>query len=362
MKIVILIASLFQLINLCFSKYILNEQNEMIQVFDVKITSSMQKKPQIFLMDAKVLKLASLRERKLAFKASEFVEANELGLSLGKTPQSDSLDVIHHKYLRNEKNRVWLPYSYCGEWKGAFNPNGTSIITNQLKRTSNNKRETPLITMQFSYDKDWEIINHNELNQIVHWLNENTNKRKNIKTLLKIKIKQAAYNYTAAKKHIDEVRSNRIQQEVRIRTARVKITTIKTERKRLEEDLARAEKELADASEKVSSSEKLTRRLNNINENLAKQIKREKVAKSQIKVPNSNGIKMEIATIKSLIRLPSQAPQSFKDEFSLSINDAVDRAYGACISAEERVDECKTSLESYGIERGRAKRLLRRFF
>ena len=59
MKIVILIASLFQLINYCFSKYIMNEKNEMIQVFDVKLTSSFQKVPLTFLLDAKSIKLAS---------------------------------------------------------------------------------------------------------------------------------------------------------------------------------------------------------------------------------------------------------------------------------------------------------------
>lgn len=340
----------------------MNEKNEMIQVFDVQITSSLQRKPQTFLMDAKAIKLASLKERNLNIKDNEFVEPNELGLFMGKTPQSDVLDTVHHKYLRNEKNRVWLPYSYAGEWKGVFNPNGTSTITNQLKRTSNSKTETPLITLQFQYDKDWEIISQTELNQIVHWLNENTNKRKNIKTLLKIKIKQAAFNYTMAKKQVDESRKKRTDTQTRIRTTENKVRTVQIEIETMKKELEKAEKELAVAAKAVSDSEKLTQRLNNINENLAKQIQREKIAKSQIRVPNSDAIKMEISTIKALIRLPDRAPLAFKDEFSLSLNDAVDKAYGACISAEERVDECQNSLQSYGIEKGRAKKLLRRFF
>lgn len=362
MKIVILIASLFQLINYCFSKYIMNEKNEMIQVFDVQITSSIQKTPQTFLMDAKVIKLASLKERNLNIKDNEFVDSHELGLFLGKTPQSDNLDTIHHKYLRNENNRVWLPYSYAGEWKGIFNPNGTSTITNQLKRTSVNKKETPLITMQFQYDKDWEIISQNELNQIVHWLNENTNKRKNLKTLLKIKIKQAAFNYTIAKKNIDQIVNKKTEVQARVQKRQARILAVQNNITHLKQELEKAEKELAAAAKAVSDSEKVTQNLNNANENLAKQIQREKVAKSQIKVPNNDAIKMEISTIKALIRLPTQAPLAFKDEFSLSVNDAVEKAYGACIAAEEKVGECEASLKSYGIEKGRAKKLLRKFF
>jgi len=341
----------------------MNEKNEMIQVFDVQITSSIQKKPETFLMDAKAIKLASLKERKLDnMKDNEFVEPNELGLFMGKTPQSDRLDPVHHKYLRNEKNRVWLPYSYAGEWKGHFNPNGTSTIINQLKRTSANKKETPLITLQFQYDKDWEIISQLELNQIVHWLNENTNKRKNIKTLLKIKIKQAAFNYTMAKKQIETTNSKRVDAQTRIQTAENKIKNIDADINKLKQEQANAEKELANAAKAVSDSEKLTQRLNNMNENLAKQIQREKIAKTQIRVPNLNGIKMEIETIKRLINLPDKAPLKFKEEFSLSQNDAVDKAYSACISSEEAVEECKNSLQSYDIEKGRAKKLLRKFF
>lgn len=362
MKIVILIASLFQLINYCFSKYILNEQNEMIQVFDIKISSSMQKIPQTFLMDAKAIKLSSLKERDLKYKEKEFVEPNELGLYLGKTPQSSKLDSVHHKYLRNEKNRAWLPYSYAGEWKGVFNPNGTSIITTQLKRTSNSKKETPLITMQFQYDKDWEIISHNELNQIVHWLNENTNKRQNTKTLLKIKIKQAAQNYTMSKKELEIAKAGKVQKGQQIQNSQNNLKKVKVDITNLEKELQKAQTELAKASQKVSDSEKLSQSLNNENENLAKQIQRQKIAKSQVRVPNANAIKMEIATIKALIALPSQAPLAFKNEFSLSSSDAVDKAYRSCISAEEQINDCKLNLQSYGIEKGRAKKLLRRFF
>jgi len=340
----------------------LNEKNEMIQVFDVQISSSMQKKTQTFLIDTKAIKLSSLKERNLKIKDNEFVDPNELGLLMGKTPMSDILDDVHHKYLRNQKNRVWLPYSYAGEWKAIFNSNGTSVITNQLKRTSPNKKETPLITIQFSYDKNWEIISQSELNQIVSWLNENTNKRKNTKTLLKIKIKQASYNYTLGKKQLEEAKAGSIEKSKRIHNEETNIKKVETDIKALTKDLEKALIDIANAASLVSASEKITQALTNVIENLAKQIKREKIAKSQVKVPNSDGIKMEIATIRKIINLPSQSPLSFKDEFSHSLNDAVEKAYEACISSDERVDECKSSLENYGMEKGRAKNLLRRFF
>ena len=254
MKIVILIASLFQLINFCLTKYVMNEKNEMIQIFDVSISSSLQKIPQIFLLNAKAIKLASLKERDLKIKEKEFVEADELGLFLGKTPNSETLDPIHHKYLRNEKNRVWLPYSYASEWKGVFNPNGTSIITNQLKRTSASKKETPLVTIQFQYDKDWEIISSSELNQIVAWLNENTNKRNNIKTLLKLKIKQASLNYTQSKRQLDETKARKTSTENSVKNNLKAVADTENIIKGLLADLEKAENELAINAKSVSDS------------------------------------------------------------------------------------------------------------
>ena len=73
---------------------------------------------------------------------------------------------------------------------------------------------------------------------------------------------------------------------------------------------------------------------------------------------------MEIATIKALILLPQNAPESFRLDYSISdANDSVSRAYGSCaVGGELNVDDCKTSLEQFGIAKKNAKKLLRRFF
>ena len=308
--------------------------------------------------------MASLKERNLQIKDKEFVEADELGLFLGKTPNSETLDPIHHKYLRNEKNRVWLPYAYASEWKGAFNPNGTSVITNQFKRTSVDKKQSPLITIEFQYDKDWEIISSSELNQIVAWLNENTNKRNNIKTLLKLKIKQASLNYTQSKKQLDETKVKKTTTENSVKINLKAVSDTENIIKGLLAELEKAQNELAINAKNVFESERLQQAYRNQNENLKKQIQREKIAKSQIVVPDSRAISMEIATIKALILLPQSPPESFKSDYSISFAvDSANNAYSNCaVGAELDVDACKTSLEQFGIAKKNAKKLLRRFF
>merc|ERR1712160_98522 len=93
--------------------------NEMCRNAEVKVTSSIQKTAQTFTVDVK------------------------------KIWSKIAMGTIHDKYLRNEPESVWLPYSYTGEWTR----NGY-VISTQLSRTSDSKTETPLVNFEFVNDVD----------------------------------------------------------------------------------------------------------------------------------------------------------------------------------------------------------------
>ena len=360
MKITILIAFVLQFISYCLAKYVMNEKNEMIQVFEVEVFSSVQPKPQIFLFDAKAVKIAHLKEKKLVIKDNEFVEDNELGLYLGKTSNSKVLDPIHHQYLRNEEYRVWLPYSHCGEWKPIFNSNGTSTIINQLRRTSSSRTQYPLITIRFKYDPDWEIINQNELNLIVNWLNANTNKRNSIKTLLKMNIIQSATNYTIISKSLQDT-------NVKNSNSKQAITNLETTLKTEESKIKELEKTLTDLNNKLAVAADLTQQNLIIQKKLTDEeglhileINREKKKRSQLKPPSPAALKNEINSIVSLIHLPDQLPDEFRDEHNLKDDNSMRKAYDSCVTLLSRVDECKNDLTSYGLSKQNPKRLLKK--
>jgi len=339
----------------------LKETNEMVQIFDVKIKSNIQPKQQSFLLDAKAIKLSSRKERSLDFNEKEFVEPNELGLYLGKTLDSENIDAVHHRYIRNEKNRAWIPYAYCGEWKGMFNPNGTSIITNQLKRSSVSKTETPLITIEFQYDKDWEIISEKELNLIVSWLNENSQKRRNIKTALKNTIKQAETNYTNAKNLLDQTKNKKLNNEKATRETEQKIKQGDDNLKQLQDLLTKAQEELAKAQGAVFDSDKIQQALNNQLILLGKQINREKIAKTQIIVPSPQTINLEIQNLQNIIALPDVAPGRFRDEFDLMDVQSIKDAYNTCNRDMNSIDACKANLDQYRSSKV-TRRYMRRLF
>lgn len=359
MKIVILIASLFQLIGFLFAKTEVKEGTEMCKTFNVKLYSSLEKTPQSFHVNVKDIKLASLKEREIKYIERQFVAPNELGLYLEKTPNSQNINANHLKYLRNEQKKVWIPYSYCTEWKAHFNSNGTSTITNQLKRTSSSKTDTPMITIEFEYEKDWEIITEPELNQIVSWLNENTIKRRNIKVLLKTFMIQSASNYTMSKKHIEEVRVNRTQTQQAIQNLNTQITQINVTITQYNVQIKQLYEQLSRANADVAYSEKLQQDITNEISLLSKQIARERIIQSQIKIPSVTSLQLESDQLRKLIALPQQAPASFLKEYTLASTDTVAKAYQNCNGMENTVDQCELNLKNYNAEK---KGKLRRFF
>merc|ERR1711934_753595 len=114
---------------------------------------------------------------------------------------SKVLDQIHHKYLRNEPESVWLPYSFAGDWSR----NGF-VISTQMVRTSTSKSDKPLVAFEFVNDFDLNSISTSDMNAFLVNLRGNAEKRKIIKQVVKNSILKAADSYSTSSQSLDAMK------------------------------------------------------------------------------------------------------------------------------------------------------------
>jgi DNA repair exonuclease SbcCD ATPase subunit len=165
--------------------------NEMCRQTEIKVYSSMQAVSQSFNLDVKKLKGIEFQVDEDSFKGQALIPIEQVGLVLEKTASSKTLDAIHHKYLRNEPESVWMPYSYTGEWSRAG-----YVITNQMKRTSASRTETPLVSFEFVNDFDLMSVTNVDMDAFLTNLRYNSQRRKIIKLTVKNEILKSHDAYT----------------------------------------------------------------------------------------------------------------------------------------------------------------------
>ena len=64
-----------------------------------------------------------------------------------------------------------------------------------MTRTPANKKEMPLVSFEFINDQDLESISKDDMNKILSYLQNNSNKRKDVKTYLKKMINKQQNTY-----------------------------------------------------------------------------------------------------------------------------------------------------------------------
>merc|ERR1712151_1239376 len=167
--------------------------NQMCRQTEIKVYSSIQPVAQTFTLDVKKIKGIEFQVSESEFKGANLVPLEQTGFVLEKTASSKVLDAVHHQYLRNEPDSVWMPYAYTGEWTR----NGY-VITNQMKRTSASKTVRPLVSFEFVNDFDLMSITSDDMNKFLTNLRYNSEKRKLIKQTVKNAILSAADPYTTS--------------------------------------------------------------------------------------------------------------------------------------------------------------------
>lgn len=329
----------------------------MCRNLEVKVYSSIQPVSQTFTLDVKKIKGISFKTDESEFKANNLIPLEQVGFVLEKTTSSKVLDSIQHKYLRNEPNSVWLPYSYAGDWTR----NGY-VITNQMKRTSASKTEYPLVSFEFVNDFELSSISGNDMDQVLSNLKYNTQKRKTIKTLVKDNVMkyQNEYlsNYEAHKK---------MKEQNKDAKAQISELTIKLQATITEINTLTTQETTYIKEESVKSAS-----LSNVNDQLDDLIARLKILIEQLKREEKelNNLKptdiseqqgaLKAALLK--VQYPQNNPKRFLEEYAISVpqkTTVVNDNYKYCKQDNNQITQCQAAnLNGWQVK----KKLRRGFF
>ena len=300
----------------------------MCRHLEVKVYSSIQGASQTFTLDVKKLKGIKIDLNADQFKVNNLVPLEQVGFVLEKTTSSKVLDATHHKYLRNEPESVWFPYSYTGDWTR----NGY-IITNQMTRTPANKKEMPLVSFEFINDQDLESISKDDMNKILSYLQNNSNKRKDVKTYLKKMINKQQNTYLDNHNSAQKMKQNNQDAKTQISELTIKIQKITTEINIL---IAKEKKSQEEAAVKSANLKATNDKIDDINlklKTLVEQLKREESELNLIKPEDTSHLEIQMKTMITTAELPQNAPERFLEEFQLAKSNyysLVKEAYANC--------------------------------
>merc|ERR1712032_1445164 len=194
---------------------------QMCRSTDVKVYSSMNPVAQSFTLDVKNLRGVEFETNEADFKSVELIPLEQVGFVLEKKASSKVLNAIHHKYLRNEPESVWLPYSFAGDWSR----NGF-VISTQMVRTSTSKTAKPLVAFEFVNDFDLNSISSTDMNAFLVNLRGNAEKRKIIKQTVKNSLLKAADSYSTSSASLAAMKKKNAnaKEEISSLQAKLKIT------------------------------------------------------------------------------------------------------------------------------------------
>lgn len=331
------------------------------RTIEVKVTSSMQAQSQTFTLDVKKLRNISFDVNKSEFENSSLVPIEQVGFVLEKTSNSKVLDVIHHKYLRNEPEQVWLPYSYTGNWSR----NGL-IINNQMARTSTSKQETPLVSFEFVNDVDLLSVTDADVSNILDNLISNSNKRKNTKSFVKNSIFLALNDLKTTEELEERARNTEkasllaeIEKiKVLIKQTTVEINTITTTITKTETLYSTSQKELDETSNKISQTILLIKQL---------QIEIEKATQDLLVFDKTEPADLATKTTLfeqaiKMVKYPTEDGKSFLLEYGICTSErkkSINDNYSMCVPTVNTVQQLQACL-TVNSDQHLVKRKLRR--
>jgi archaellum component FlaG (FlaF/FlaG flagellin family) len=329
----------------------------MCREITVKVKSTMQATQQTFTLDIKKINRVNISNRESEFQSKTYVPIEECGFVLEKTPTSQTLDAIHHKYLRNEPQSVWMPYSYAGDWTR----NGFTI-TNQMKRTSEKKTDTPQVFFEFVNDAELKSVSEEDMNTIFNWLKSNTQKRIAIKSAIKIKIMFYQKLYSTTLNSIKEMNDKNNDNAKQIADLLKQIAILTTEIAALKVQEAELDRQEAAKSALMSANiddiDSITIKITALKE----QIRLEELSLNDLKPTDVTQLTQELNSAILKIHLPTTSPESFLEEYAIGRGNNAQitkEAYASCVPRMEKFEACKLIMRSTGNLK---KKLRRSFF
>jgi predicted nucleic acid-binding Zn-ribbon protein len=330
--------------------------NQMCRQTEIKVYSSIQPVAQSFTLDVKKIKGIEFQVSENEFKGANLVPLEQVGFVLEKTASSKVLDAVHHQYLRNEPDSVWMPYAYTGDWTR----NGY-VITNQMKRTSASKTVRPLVSFEFVNDFDLMSITSDDMNKFLTNLRYNSEKRKLIKQTVKNAILAAADSYTTStdalkkmKKDNKNTKQEITEYKAKLTTTVTEITTLTTKITTLETTEATKSAELQVINDKIDD---IIAQLAILN----KQLKKEEKDLLATRPTDISQIQSNLNVQLKAMQYPQRAPERFLEEYSIAAGNGaeiVQANYRDCLPQENKVMPCSTA----NMKSSKVKKLRRSFF
>lgn len=332
--------------------------NEMCRNAEIKVTSSLQNKAQTFTVDVKkIWNKIAMGTNDDQFLSGSLIPLEQVGMVLEKTASSKVLDAIHHKYLRNEPESVWLPYSYAGEWTR----NGY-VVSTQLSRTSDSKTETPLVNFEFVNDVDLMSISDKDMDQFRAFLQHNSEKRKIIKIFVKTQIGHYQDAYTTSTEARKAMKASNVDKRSQIVTMKATLTTTITTITTLTTKITTLE---STAAGHAAALQKVNDEIDDIIARLVilnKLLKQEEKELNAIVPKDQTWTQSAIDYYAQLLAYPQDVFGSFLNEYSISPanrKQLVVVNYRECVKDAARVVACK---EANDYSSGALKKKLRRGF
>jgi len=313
--------------------------NQMCREMEVKVYSSMQPIAQSFKLDVMNIKGIEFKINADQFNKEEFVPLDQVGFVLEKTENSKVLDTIHHKYLRNEPESVWMPYAFAGDWgKSGF------VITNQMKRTSTSKVDHPLVGFEFVNDFELETISAADMDILVTNLRYNSEKRKIIKTYIKGLILKYSALSTTSTESLKAMKAANFDKKAQIASLTIllqktvrEITTSITTITQLEGEVAVKASGLATVNSEIDD---IISKIAILNARLRK----EELEFTQIVPKDRSYTNGAIEYYSNLVEYPQTTLGKFLDEYSISSGEKfsiVSENYAKCIKTLNLIGECQ---------------------
>lgn len=329
----------------------------MCRNLEVKVYSSIQPVSQTFTLDVKKIRDISFKTDESEFRANNFIPLEQVGFVLEKTTSSKVLDAIQHKYLRNEPNSVWLPYSYTGDWTR----NGY-VLTNQMKRTSASKTEYPLVSFEFVNDFDLASISSSDMDKVLTNLRYNSGKRKTIKTLVKDNVMkyQNAYlsnseAYKKMKEKNQDAKTQITELTLKLSTTVTEINTLITKEKTYQQEEAVKSASLSTVNDQIDD---LIAKL----KVLIEQLKKEEKELNDLKPTDITQIQSTLNAALLNVQYPQRNPQRFLEEYAIAAGNKftiVTDNYKNCKQDNNLLQQCMmANMQSSSIK----KKLRRSFF
>lgn len=317
----------------------INVTNQMCRNVDINVNSSVQEKKQTFGFDVKNIRKVNFATNEAEFnKASTLIPLTQVGLLLNKKESTGEIDATHLKYLRNEKDSVWIPYSYVDTWTR----NGY-VLSAQMSRTSTSTEEKPMVNFEFVNENSLGNVSNDDMIAFLSKIQSNTMKRQNIKKALKESVLKAQNGYLSAKdlyektkKDQKELKKKISELEAQLKAVIVKITNIDSSIDKITKDVTvkRGLKSTAeDTLEQKTTSLK---------------VETEYLVALELKLKNFKpqdltDLKNSLNQWLIVMSFPKNKPAEFKEEYGSSADRSkktVEKAYADCNNKAENAEKC----------------------